>query len=123
MSARAIAIHGYKMSGEQRANLEIKSECPALTFCGYKLFKIFLLSGYFLNLSIKQKQCPSGKRMQNLRIISFLSTLCHKMNPTAQPRAKEKGKVGKPVLNWTLAATHHVVFLGAQGASARADKP
>ena len=30
MSARAIAIHGYEMSGERRANLEIKSECPAL---------------------------------------------------------------------------------------------
>ena len=30
MSARAIAIHGYKMSRERRANLEIKSECPAL---------------------------------------------------------------------------------------------
>jgi len=30
MSARAIAIHGNEMSGERRANLEIKSECPAL---------------------------------------------------------------------------------------------
>jgi len=30
MSVRARAIHGYKMSGEQRANLEIKSQCPAL---------------------------------------------------------------------------------------------
>jgi hypothetical protein len=30
MSARAIAIHGYEMSGERRVNLEIKSECPAL---------------------------------------------------------------------------------------------
>ncbi len=30
MSARAITIHGYEMSGEQRGNLEIKSECPAL---------------------------------------------------------------------------------------------
>jgi len=30
MSARAVAIHGYEMSGERRANLEIKSECPAL---------------------------------------------------------------------------------------------
>ena len=32
MSARAIAIHGNEMSGERRANLEIKSECPALLF-------------------------------------------------------------------------------------------
>jgi len=31
MSARAIAIHGNEMSGKRRANLEIKSECPALT--------------------------------------------------------------------------------------------
>ena len=31
MSARAIAIHGNEKSGERRANLEIKSECPALT--------------------------------------------------------------------------------------------
>ena len=30
MSARAIAIHGNEKSGERRANLEIKSECPAL---------------------------------------------------------------------------------------------
>ena len=30
MSARAIAIHGNEMSRERRANLEIKSECPAL---------------------------------------------------------------------------------------------
>ena len=30
MSDRAIAIHGIKMSGEQRANLEKKSECPGL---------------------------------------------------------------------------------------------
>ena len=30
MSARAIAIHGNEMSGERRANLEIKSEGPAL---------------------------------------------------------------------------------------------
>ena len=30
MSARVIAIHGNEMSGERRANLEIKSECPAL---------------------------------------------------------------------------------------------
>ena len=34
MSARAIAIHGNEMSGERRANLEIKSECPALPKCG-----------------------------------------------------------------------------------------
>ena len=32
MSARAIAIHGNEMSGERRANLEIKSECPALIY-------------------------------------------------------------------------------------------
>ena len=32
MSARAIAIHGNEKSGERRANLEIKSECPALSF-------------------------------------------------------------------------------------------
>jgi len=32
MSARAIAIHGKEKSGERRANLEIKSECPALEF-------------------------------------------------------------------------------------------
>ena len=32
MSASAKAIHGYKMSGDRRANLEIKSECPALLF-------------------------------------------------------------------------------------------
>jgi len=30
MSARAIAIHGNEKSGERRANLEIKSECPGL---------------------------------------------------------------------------------------------
>jgi len=30
MSDRAIAIHGYKMSGERRVNLEKKSECPGL---------------------------------------------------------------------------------------------
>jgi len=36
MSARAIAIHGNEMSGERRANLEIKSECPALTFNEFK---------------------------------------------------------------------------------------
>jgi len=34
MSARAIAIHGNEKSGERRANLEIKSECPALPFKG-----------------------------------------------------------------------------------------
>ena len=33
MSARAIAIHGNEKSGERRANLEIKSECPALVYC------------------------------------------------------------------------------------------
>jgi hypothetical protein len=32
MSARAIAIHGNEKSGERRANLEIKSECPALVY-------------------------------------------------------------------------------------------
>ena len=36
MSARAIAIHGFEMSGERRANLEIKSECPALPTRDYK---------------------------------------------------------------------------------------
>ena len=34
MSARAIAIHEYEMRGERRANLEIKSECPALPCSG-----------------------------------------------------------------------------------------
>ena len=36
MSARAIAIHGNVMSGERRANLEIKSECPALAIVHLK---------------------------------------------------------------------------------------
>ena len=38
MSARAIAIHGNEKSGERRANLEIKSECPALLI--FKLLKL-----------------------------------------------------------------------------------
>jgi len=38
MRARAIAIHGYEMSRERRANLEIKSECPALPFTSLFLF-------------------------------------------------------------------------------------
>ena len=42
MSARAIAIHGNKMSGERRANLEIKSECPALTVLYISIFIIDL---------------------------------------------------------------------------------
>ena len=37
MSARAIAIHGYEMSWERSANLEIKSECPALTFVAFTI--------------------------------------------------------------------------------------
>ena len=44
MSARAIAIHGYEMSGERRANLEIKSECPALDFCAINL-KLLQITG------------------------------------------------------------------------------
>ena len=35
MSARAIAIHGNEKSGERRANLEIKSECPALVYTDF----------------------------------------------------------------------------------------
>ena len=37
MSARAIAIHGNEKSGERRANLEIKSECPALYINSYEI--------------------------------------------------------------------------------------
>ena len=51
MSARAIAIRGNEKSGERRANLEIKSECPALHYIAldvnlYKLVSInvFLFS-------------------------------------------------------------------------------
>jgi len=36
MSARAIAIHGNEMSGERRANLEIKSECPGLDISPFR---------------------------------------------------------------------------------------
>jgi len=45
MSARAIAIHGNEMSGERRANLEIKSECPALIQIGLLKRAIFPGSG------------------------------------------------------------------------------
>jgi len=45
MSARAIAIHGNEMRGEQRANLEIKSECPAV--------KITYISGNLCKLERK----------------------------------------------------------------------
>ena len=53
MSARAIAIHGNEMSGERRANLEIKSECPALikvTTVKYEIayFDEKLLQSFFL---------------------------------------------------------------------------
>ena len=46
MSARARAIHGNEMSGERRANLELKSECPAL------------VKSFVLSLKIKFKKLP-----------------------------------------------------------------
>ena len=49
MSARAIVIHGYEMSGERRANLEIKSECPGLgmgTFLVHFYGRAILDQGY-----------------------------------------------------------------------------
>ena len=47
MSARGIAIHGNEMSGEWRAKLEIKSECPALHF--------ILVARHFPNITIANK--------------------------------------------------------------------
>ena len=86
MSARAIAIHGYKMSGERRANLEIKSECPALgtvypfsvvdfeeivasiVFC-CQHFKIMLLSLSQVNIK-KSHHCTSHENKKGIRILN-----------------------------------------------------
>ena len=69
MSARAIAILGKKKSAERRANLKIKSECPALQY-GYQKMQNFTLNP---NPKAKLKKMHAKKLFsKNCFFASFL---------------------------------------------------
>ena len=92
MSARAIAIHGYEMSGEWRANLEIKSECPALLTSKYwgrnkSHSTVFLKRSHY----ISAKSAPrAGRgswvtRADPSPVMTQLSAVCHTGRSTHPP--------------------------------------
>ena len=83
MSDRAIAIHGIKMSGERRANLEKKSECPGLMFAQSRIDSLYLTlilkdlsytnnfeiyAHLFLNLQIGRNRISVHKQLLDFKI-------------------------------------------------------
>ena len=78
MSARAIAIHGYEMSGERRANLEIKSECPALCYRYLSSVETFSTRDTFIaNISKFLKAAHLG--VKEIRRMRFFIKLYSKL--------------------------------------------